>query len=218
MSHSDDPELYWNSYYTNAQVPELPSQFAVFVANELVTGSLPAHRSVVDLGCGNGRDSLFFAQLGFHVGCIDRSEAAIAACEQRFAKASLGGQPKPLCRVGEADGAALGEVTSALGGPVFIYSRFFFHAIDDAAEQRTIDRIGEVLGTNGGMLAVEFRSTEDEALQKSTPPHYRRYVDPAAFAERLQLAGLNVIWQAKGTGMAKYKQDDAHVARIIAKA
>ncbi|PLK26364.1 class I SAM-dependent methyltransferase [Novosphingobium sp. TH158] len=217
MVVSKNPEQYWNAYYANEQVPELPSQFAVFVANELVTGALPAHRSLIDLGCGNGRDSLFFAQLGFHVGCLDRSSAAISACQSRFAKASLAATAMPQCRVGESHGDGLGELAEALGGPVFIYSRFFFHAIDEEAELQTFARIAEVLARHGGMLAAEFRTTEDEKLQKFTSPHYRRYIAPETFSERLARAGLETVWQAEGRGMAKYKQDDACVARVIAK-
>jgi SAM-dependent methyltransferase len=39
----------------------LPSQFAVFVANEVAPARL------LEVGCGNGRDSLFFSSAGFDV-------------------------------------------------------------------------------------------------------------------------------------------------------
>jgi hypothetical protein len=32
---SHDQESYWNGYYRSGGVPELPSQFALFVAGEL---------------------------------------------------------------------------------------------------------------------------------------------------------------------------------------
>lgn len=61
----------WNDFYRIGQVPRLPSQFAIFVGNEVMTESLPPVASVIDVGCGNGRDAFFFARLGYDVGGLD---------------------------------------------------------------------------------------------------------------------------------------------------
>lgn len=45
----------WDSYYRQLGAPELPSQFALFVANEVMTGELAAPAALLDIGCGNGR-------------------------------------------------------------------------------------------------------------------------------------------------------------------
>lgn len=49
---------HWDDFYNNASegmVMGLPSQFSAFVASEL-----PADALIIDMGCGNGRDSVFF--------------------------------------------------------------------------------------------------------------------------------------------------------------
>src|SRR6187402_2050055 len=52
---------YWDEYYAARATTRrpLPSQFATFVAGELDR----PHR-VIELGCGNGRDSIFFSSFG----------------------------------------------------------------------------------------------------------------------------------------------------------
>lgn len=206
---------YWDSYYRQSGVPELPSQFALFVANEVLTDELPRPAAVLDIGCGNGRDSLFFAQLGFAVGALDRSEAAIALCGERLAARS-GDPARTRLRAGHADSEDLDLLAREFSGPLLLYSRFFFHAIDEAAEARVITNAAMILKRHGGALAVEYRSLADAGSAKVTLQHYRRFIDPEAFAARVAAAGLSLRWRAEGRGMAKFRADDAHVARLIA--
>lgn len=64
---------YWDGYYgRRPQEIEEPSMFASWVAKQL-----PLEADILDLGCGNGRDSLFFISCGFHVTGIDASRVAI---------------------------------------------------------------------------------------------------------------------------------------------
>jgi SAM-dependent methyltransferase len=207
---------YWDSYYRQQGVPELPSQFALFVANEVMTGELAAPAAVLDIGCGNGRDTLFFARLGFAIGALDRSEAAIALCGERLQRELGPAAAAARLHVGLADEDGIEVLAAAFEGPLLLYSRFFFHAIDDAAEALVIESAAAILKARGGALAVEYRTTADAAATKVTPGHYRRFIDPDAFAARVLAAGLGVQWRAEGRGMAKYRADDAHIARLIA--
>ncbi|AUX85973.1 SAM-dependent methyltransferase [Acinetobacter sp. ACNIH2] len=43
---------------------------------------LPEHASILDLGCGSGRDTLAFKNLGHQVEAIDYSEALVAKARQ----------------------------------------------------------------------------------------------------------------------------------------
>lgn len=207
---------YWDSYYRQQGVPELPSQFALFVANEVMTGELPAPAAVLDIGCGNGRDTLFFARLGFAIGALDRSEAAIALCGERLQRELGAAAADARLHIGKADEDGLETLAAEFEGPLLLYLRFFFHAIDAAAEVEVIRRIAALLKRRGGALAVEYRTTQDTAATKVTSDHYRRFIDPDAFAARIRSAGLAVQWRAEGRGMAKYRADDAHIARLIA--
>lgn len=213
---SRDQESYWNGYYRSGGVPELPSQFALFVAGELASGSVGPVGAILDVGCGNGRDSVFFANLGHAIGGLDRSEDAVTACRMRLGAMPRSSSAKALFQAGCAESGAIEALAGEFAGPLLVYSRFFFHAVDDAAEAEILRRVGTLLQERGGTLAVEFRTIHDADGARETGAHYRRYVDPAAYVARLADCRLNVIWQAQGRGMAKYRGDDAHVARIVA--
>ena len=63
---------YWNTFYTKFTLA-VPSQFCVLTAVEVnkVTSS------IVEFGCGNGRDSIYLANQGFHVFATDLSAETI---------------------------------------------------------------------------------------------------------------------------------------------
>lgn len=217
MSENHSETEYWSGYYGRLEAPVLPSQFALFVANEVATGELPAVRTVCDVGCGNGRDALFFLQQGFLLRGLDSSAGAIAACNDRLLQIGEAAAPRARFVQGPADTAASWQAMARdIEGPVLIYARFFFHAIDDEAQTRVLGLARELLGRTGGAFCAEYRTPQDSDATKVTPSHYRRFIDPDSFAREIQASGLNVVWRAEGRGMAKYKGDDAHVARILA--
>ena len=209
---------YWGAYYGKKEAPVLPSQFALFVANEIATGELPPVGTIFDIGCGNGRDALFFLQLGYQVRGLDASDAGIAACRQRLELTGPELAGRGAFIAGPADAtqswAALGQ--SVGGDSVLVYARFFFHAIDEAAELAVLENAVALIKARGGAFCAEFRTPADRDAAKVTPEHYRRFIDLDGFAERVAASGLKPLWQAEGRGMAKYRQDDAHVARLIA--
>jgi SAM-dependent methyltransferase len=210
---------YWSSYYQRREAPILPSQFAAFVMNELLTKELPEVESIVDIGCGNGRDRFFFLQLDLPVCAVDMSDAAIANCRERLARRPAAEQKLGRFIVGSAaDADVWAQLSGTTSGPVLIYARFFFHAIDDEAEARVLDAAADLIRERGGAICVEARDHFDAASEKVTPAHYRRFIRSDEFAAGLAKRGLGIRYRAEGLGMAKYRNDDAHVFRVIAAA
>ena len=68
---------------------------------------------------------------------------------------------------------------------------------------------------SGDILALEFRTSRDEFLSKVTESHYRRFINPLAVVAKGNHLGFSCEYFVEGFGYAKYKSDDAHVARII---
>lgn len=69
----DRDREYWNSYYKSIEGKKVePSNFAVYVEE-----MLPQDAHLLELGCGNGRDSLYFLSKGHDVIAVDGSDAAI---------------------------------------------------------------------------------------------------------------------------------------------
>ena len=63
---------FWDAVSRKRKIPDYPSQFAISLMPELQPGS-----NILDIGCGNGRDALFFSQHGHHVVGIDASKTGI---------------------------------------------------------------------------------------------------------------------------------------------
>jgi SAM-dependent methyltransferase len=201
--------LYWNSFYRSEGIvkPSAPSQFAAFMIGELSEAE-----RIVDIGCGNGRDALFFASMGRDVVGVDASSGAIDHCTAQAARSGLKVRfhCAPVGQPGLADVLAGG---SSL--PTLVYSRFFLHAIRDEDEAALLGLVADMGRSSPVRLAMEFRTHRDANLPKATATHFRRFVDPMALLGRVTSRGFTVDYFVEGFGFAKYKSDDAHVARIV---
>lgn len=199
---------YWNRYYgeRNSPVPNIPSQFAAFVALEV--GS---ETTIVDVGCGSGRDSLFFASVGFRVLGIDASQAAVSLCQRTARDRGIGNAEFVCCSV---DDPGLGtKISGATKGRLALYARFFLHAIPEECELAFLKTASEL--NNLDLLAIEFRTDRDARQTKVTDSHYRRFIPPLDFLTRAGRLGFSPVYFTEGFGFAKFRSDDAHVARIL---
>lgn len=209
-----EPSPYWDAYYAERRQLQsfLPSQFAAFVAGELRTDA----EAVLDVGCGNGRDALFLAGLGYRVVGLDASREAVALCTER--RDAMGAEVVGRAAFtvgGVADGgleAALTEVDPA--HRVAVYARFFLHAVPEEGEVALL-RFARDLGPRLALMAVEFRTHRDALQPKATPEHFRRFIEPPTFLARAAAHGLVARYHVEGFGLAKHAADDAHVARVL---
>lgn len=201
---------YWDEFYrSEATNLAAPSQFAVFCH-----GELPVGPPIVDIGCGSGRDALFFASQGRRVTGVDQSLAAIEHCRVQAAKNRL--PASFVCsEISDADlTAQINRTNSDVKGGSHVYARFFVHAINEEAEQHFLSTAA-LLCNNAGLLAVEFRTLRDAMQTKMTGAHYRRFIDPLVFSHVASGHGFRLDYFVEGFGYAKYGSDDAHVARCI---
>jgi SAM-dependent methyltransferase len=205
-------DIYWDSYYTSRDVPVLPSQFAVFCLGEF------SAEAVVDVGCGSGRDSFFFARHGILTIGVDASTSAVDLCRRQAHE--TGAQNIHFLQADVCDETLDEQVTTRLANAgvasgLLLYSRFFLHAIDDEAQSQLLATASNILDTVQGVFALEFRTTRDRSLEKATPHHFRRYVDPATLVSLARDHRLAPRYSVEGFGMAKYRQDDAYVCRVL---
>ena len=79
MSFNKGLVHYWDEYYKKDAAPSFPSPFAEYVANKLST-----KQNILEIGCGNGRDSKYFSSKGHHVTGLDKSAEAIELCKNLY--------------------------------------------------------------------------------------------------------------------------------------
>ncbi|MCJ2012796.1 class I SAM-dependent methyltransferase [Methylobacterium sp. J-076] len=209
-------DVYWNEFYkaSGHSLSSEPSSFAKLVAENINTPSL-----VFEFGCGNGRDSFFFSKHGHDVVAIDGSSAAISDVDARIIEDNLANIRTIKAKIDEHGLGdrlrACAERDNGVTSPeLVVYARFFLHALT-AAEQAEFLAVAVQLLGRGGLLAVEFRTCDDQRGLKATPLHYRRYIDPETFAQDVSRLGFHVVYRQQGKGLARQGIDDAHVARFI---
>ena len=102
-------------------------------------------------------------------------------------------------------------------GSVVFYSRFVMHSIDDEQQESFLNGLSQCIAPNDTAY-FEFRSKEDADLDKHYGGHFRRYVDTKSFEQALvSIANLTPEYSITGQGMARFKEEDPFVSRIIAK-
>ncbi|WP_202617535.1 MULTISPECIES: class I SAM-dependent methyltransferase [unclassified Ensifer] len=199
---------YWEEYYKHASPKTAPSLFAKFVIN-----TYPERTCILDIGCGDGRDSIFFATEGKTVVGIDASESAIRVCKSRAA------QMNGSCTFDEAVVSKDYFNTLDLGldfrvSQSVIYSRFFLHAVVEEVEDCFLDSAMNFLD-RGALLCIEFRTLADAELRKVEKEHFRRFISPTILMNKCLMRGMNSLHLRVGRGLAPYGDEDPMIARMV---
>ncbi len=213
-----DEDAYWNAFYAGRH-PDLenPSSFARLVLTKLEPGAL-----LFELGCGNGRDALFFADQGARVVACDRSAVAIKLLSDRPDLTRFRHRPRFLT----ADFADLAQVYDTSHEPLdAVYSRFTLHAVP--VEIQTAALAWSALHLRaGGQLLIEVRSVNGSLYGKGEQVerdafihdgHYRRFLRLDELTAELEGLGLAVTEATESAGVAVYKDDDPVVIRLTAR-
>ncbi|MFC7496711.1 MULTISPECIES: class I SAM-dependent methyltransferase [unclassified Nocardioides] len=206
--------VYWADYYAHNGHTE-GSSFAQFVQDRPETAG-----TIVDIGCGDGRDSFYFGSVGRTVVGLDRSDVGVAHARDRATGAGFGDRVT-FEVVDLGDAAGLGAVLDKVAGdgqsgPVVHYTRFVLHAITEDVQETLLDVLG-AKARSGDLLAAEFRTDKDAHLQKAHPKHYRRYQNAEAFLVDLRQRGWEVLYEVESDGLAPWGEEDPVLCRVIAR-
>ena len=208
MSFNKGLVRYWDEYYKKDAAPSFPSPFAGYVANKLRT-----KQNILEIGCGNGRDSKFFSSKGHHVTGLDRSGKAIELCKSLYSN--------------EPIEFFFGEVTdiTKINKKKYdlIYSRFVVHAMSINEELEMLKTSYQLLNNNGQFF-IECRSINDplsntgEVLSHTEriEGHYRRFIILEELKQRLIKVGFEIIEAIESNGLANLGEEDPVVIRVEA--
>lgn len=187
-----------------------PSPFARWVAEEY-----PSDATLVDVGCGGGRDARLFARAGRTVLGVDYSLGAVLRANRWAARRAPHATFEPLNFYDTRAALAMGARLCREDTPVDIYARFFLHAIEDRGRVN-FWRMASMALRPGGRLFLEFRTERDRRNHHAFGNHFRRYLDPALVVAEIGASGGRVVHQEEGTGLAPFRNEDPHVCRIVA--
>lgn len=197
---------YWERYYqlqrqadpTKAQY----SLFAEFMLSELADRDLESS-TLLELGCGNGRDSLFFAHHNLNITAIDQAHEQIAQLNDHAQSHPYA--HKPVFIAGDftqLEEIGLDSAYNPRSGTSevqhqkrtqydCIYSRFILHSISKAQQDKVLEDCLKYCAP-GRILAIEVRGERNGLFGKGEPvvrdgeiehnafiydDHYRRFLN-----------------------------------------
>jgi len=196
---------YWDDFYKIFLVKE-ESSFARFVYKKIQNKKI---NKLLDVGCGNGRDTFFFFKKGFDVKGIDISKTAIRN-NKKILKRNF--YLKNIC----SRNFFLKEKFS------IIYARFFLHAINSKKENIFLKNIKKI-SCKKTIVFLEFRTIKDPLIKKGIKiskyerfhTHYRRFINTKEFVSKISNRGFRVLYLSSSYNYARFKVERPHICRLV---
>lgn len=110
-------------------------------------------KRLLDVGCGNGQDSFFFAKKGFEVTAVDFSPSGIAALQESIRKNGIKNIRPFLLDI-------TGKLPFKKHEFDVIYAHLALHYFDDGTTREIFKKIYGFL-KSGGLFMVKCKSVED---------------------------------------------------------
>ena len=139
--------LYWREHWKKETIPA-PNSFARRAFKRFGR----QNKTLLDLGCGDGRDSLYFARKGLHVTALDFSETGIRALKAN--------NKNIRCLVGD-----IRKMRFKPGSFDIVYAHLSLHYFDDRMTSRIFEMLFRTLKKKG-LLFVKCKSTDDALFGK----------------------------------------------------
>lgn len=202
---------YWEAFYKMeaTKVPPEPSAFARWVA-----GRRPRPSTVIDVGSGTGRDSLWLSEQGMQMLGCDYSEAGVAYARRRAVECGSSAEFRRLNLYDLRQVLATGALLAREVDTDAVYARFLVHALEDEGRRNLWRFSRSVLSGTRGRVYREFRT---ERTAHEFGPHFRRFVRPEVVASELESHGFEVEHCEDRHGLAVHRNEDPRVCRIVAR-
>ena len=186
----DVEKKYWNNFYKKFKKQDC-SEFCKFVIDYFKDQN--TIKNVMDVGCGNGRDSYVLAN-NYQVTGVDNCGITVDEKEN-------------FCFKNED------FITVNKTGYDIIYSRFTFHSITNDDHIVFLNSI-----KSGSYLAIETRSIKSSrVVEHYGKDHYRNYTDLIYLLNILKNNNFETLYVLESNGIAVYQEEDPVCIRVIAK-
>lgn len=176
---------YWDEYYNKKNLTLPNSDFSKFALTYIKPNS-----SLIDIGCGDGRDSLFFAKNNIKTLGIDFSKVSISKNKiyeidfLKFKRQNL---------------IDIQKLTKSFE---YAYCRFILHAISYEIQEQIF------LWMSKNILDKIFIETRiaDTKIDPKKYNHYRRDFTKEEILKSLEEHGFNIIYSKESRSFSKYKK------------
>ena len=206
---------YWEKYYSkhgNDDGINHQSSFSEFCLEKFF---YDRKLTIIELGSGNGRDSIYFASHNHKIIAVDQSSAAVDVMRLNI-------QDNRNYDLHVVTQDFLKYDFSSHDPIDVFYSRFTLHAINKHEEDILLPRIHNHLRA-GGLFCVEARTTKDPLYgvgkdcgdNAFRTDHYRRFIDPTIFLKTMLSLGCDLLFFIEENDLSVYNDDNPVLLRAI---
>jgi SAM-dependent methyltransferase len=199
--------FYWNNFYKNFFFKK-ESSFARYVYKKI---KYKKRAKILDVACGNGRDTFFFLNKGFDIKGLDISKTAIKNNKKFFRNNFF---LKDIC----SKNFYIREKYH------FIYCRFFLHTINENDESNFFKNLRKI-STKKTIIFLEFRTIKDPLMNKGLLisknerffTHYRRFINTKNLVKKIMILKFNILKISSSFNYALFDKERPHICRLIIK-
>ena len=193
----EDKLNYWDNFYKEGNPPIAPSSFS-----EYAMDYINPQTTLLDIGCGNGRDSLFFESKGLEVTSIDSSKSVVF--------------------LGNPNKFHIADVVDMNFKADTYYARFFIHAISENLFDLFLENLNRLMSKTS-KFTFETRSTKGiTSLEKQETnfqssigeKHFRMLYSKNYLKKKLE-SHFKIDHLIELNGVANYKTDKPYVIRGV---
>lgn len=207
-------KLYWKDIYSKQSEDELPSLFATYVIENIGVNG----KKIIELGCGNGRDAICFANSkAAKVEAVDQCDNIIELLRHRF-------QQVENLSFRCCDFTTMNDSTNIKYD--LVYSRFTLHSISKKQQHDVLLWSFRNLNSTG-KLCIEVRGQKNEIFRLGIPVkdepdafilnnHYRRFLHFESFCKELEDCHFRIDYAKEQKGFAPYNGQNETYIRVIA--
>lgn len=213
-----DQKERWNNAYSNEEEAwsEQPNDFAYEVLPFFRKGS-----KVLELGCGFGRDAIFFAKNGFEIAATDFSNHAIQKAEQKAKRQGLSNKIQLRIQdIGQP--FQFGDETFDI-----VYAYLSLHYFTDSVTTFAISEVERILKPDG-LFCAACRSIEDPLYGKGTimekdvyilNGHIRHFFSKDYLREKIRNFEILRLWSGEYDNIRSvlFHGRKAAIVKVIAK-
>lgn len=161
---SQEPVLQgiWDEEYArNSTIPSSHRSDPAHALVELFNDNQISANFALDLGCGNGRNAFFLADMGMHVSAIDFSQTALGLLAETQSTRCVAGSVEAI-KHDLLDGIPFDDASLDL----VLDSYCLCHFIKDRDQSHAIDEIQRVLKPGGQLIKIHLDNRDTYYLER----------------------------------------------------
>ena len=175
---------YWVDFYKLNTLTDKPSGFCTYVCDNYNLKD----KKIVELCCGNGRDSYFLSNHCKEIHAVDRAIKLKELVNLRSHKQDIIDFFPPTQHF---------DLT---------YCRFGLHSITEEIE--------DVILQHSNVIFFEFRSDKDNSYKED---HFRRRINGNNFLSKLIDFQYEIVYYKEAKDLAIFENQNPYIIRVIAK-